>query len=91
MNHFNSAMHWKPAAARGPRRVPGRDGGHDDAIARGDRGDRTIALAGRTQLYLCRALGAGRVDEALAAGRQAESIFTSSSASIPIISTTPFN
>jgi hypothetical protein len=47
----------------------------EEALAVGDRNPQTLAMAGRIEQYLCRALGLERDAESLAAGHRAESIF----------------
>ena len=47
----------------------------DEASPSANRNPLTLAMAGRIELYLCRALGVERDAESLAAGRRAESLF----------------
>ena len=77
MNHYNMGnMHFQKGRLSQalPEFLAAR-AAYDEAIARGDRSPRSLYLAARNLLYLCRIFGAARLDESLAAGRQAESIF----------------
>jgi hypothetical protein len=77
MNHYNTG-HELWMKGRQPQALAAflaARAAIDEALARGNRHPGTRALAGRIELYLCRAFGLERDAESLAAGRRAESIF----------------
>lgn len=77
MNHFN-AGHFHAQKGRSSEAVAeflAARTDYDAIMARGNRSPGTLELAAKNLLYLCRMFGPSRLEESLAAGRQAESIF----------------
>ncbi len=77
MNHFNAGnMHaQKGRLSEALAECLAARADYDAAMARGDRSTGTLDLAAKNLLYLCRIFGSLRLEESLAAGRQAEAIF----------------
>ena len=77
MNHYNIGdHHWgKGERSQALAAFLAARAAYEELLARGRRTPRTLDLAGRNLLYLCRAYGPAHSEEALAAGRQAESIY----------------